>query len=187
MERFYRGVGLLCLLAAAGSSLGCSAEMASEDDIGNVSQAFNASQCSTSTALATFSGEYTWSSPSNYGTACNAVDETTGGSGLYIGYGSQIDANQAPANQTDCQNTTIRTVFYTRSSSSNPWSLVQDESHQGVWTAGPFSSFYCDQLSTFLPPPGGGIDVRVATTVRRPSGSSFVTYPFYSQLIRKPR
>jgi len=154
-----------------------------ELDINSVAQAFNASQCATARAAATFSGEYSWRSPTNYNTSCNAVDETTGGGLRFLPYGSMVDPFQLTT-QAACQATTLRSVFYTRSGSV--WVLAKDESHPGVWAVGPFGSMECDGLASSFPPPGGGIGVRVATTVRRPSGSSFITVPFVTDFHRKP-
>ena len=171
-----------CVLWSLAS--GCWVGLDEEElDVNAVAQAFNASQCATARATATFSGEYVWNSPTNYNTSCNAVDETTGGSQLFLPYGSRVDPFRLTT-QAACQATTLRTVFYTRSGSG--WVLAKDESHQGVWAVGPFGSMECDGLSSSFPPPGGGIGVRVATTVRRPSGSSFITVPFVTDFDRRP-
>jgi hypothetical protein len=174
---------MLCGCLLGGLALtGCLADGDEGDvDINTVAQAFNATQCATASPAASFSGEYMWNSPASYGTACNAVDEATGGSGLFMPYGSDVNPF-AITTQAACQATTLRTVFYTRSGSA--WVLAKDESHQGVWNTG---LGQCDGLSSSFPPPGGGIGVRVATTVRRPSGTSFVTVPFMTQLRRRPR
>jgi hypothetical protein len=182
---FARWILCSCVLGSLASS-GCLAEVDDGDeDISTATQAFTASQCATATAVATFSVEYSWSSPANYGGACNAVDETNGGgSGLFLPYSSSV-APLSITTQAACQATTLRSVFYTRSGST--WVIAKDEPHQGIWTLGPFGHMECDGLSSSFPPPGGGIGVRVATTVRRPSGSSFITVPFATSFSRKPR
>lgn len=174
------GLGLIGTLAL----LGCETAPV-ENDVELATSAYNATQCATASPVATFSGEYNWASPSSYSTKCNAVDETTGGSGLFLPYGSYVDANALPTSQDACEAVTIRTTFYTKSGST--WVLKKDESHSGVWGPIPFDRIGCSLEGTSFPPPGGGIDVRVATTVRRASGSSFVTLPFTTSFVRKPR
>jgi hypothetical protein len=174
------GLGLIGALAVGG----CGTEL-DEEDVDVSTSAFTASQCARATAAATFTGEYVWGSATNYSTACNAVDETTGGSSLFQPYGSEVNPSKLPTTQSACQSVTIRSTFYTKSGST--WVLAKDESHAGVWGPLPFGAVGCSLPGTSFPPPGGGIDVRVATTVRRPSGSSFVTLPFTTSLSRMPR
>lgn len=174
------GLGILGTLAL----WGCETQPV-EREVELATSAYNASQCASATPVATFSGEYFWSSSSNYGTSCNAVDETSGGSGLFLPYGSGANPNALPTSQSACESVFIRTVFYTKTGST--WVLQKDESHSGVWGPLPFGATGCSLEGTSFPPPGGGIDVRVATTVRRPSGSSFVTLPFTTTFSRKPR
>lgn len=182
MKCMRRGAVGVCLPIVM-SLLGCSAEMAEDEDLGEVSLAFNASQCSTATAAHTVTagGPFNWASPSNYGMACNAVDDLAPRSGLYLPYYSKA---QGPTNQAQCEATTIRTVFYTRPAAGGAWVVADDESHAGVWTPEPFGGFTC-YLSTSFPPQVGQ-NVRIATTVRRPSGSSFVVDPFNTAINRKP-
>lgn len=178
-------LNLLASLALVSAAAGCSGyDGAVDENVDSVSQAFNTSQCATAGAVATFTGQYTWGSPSSYGTACNAVDETTGGSGLYIGYSSEPNLNALPTNQATCEQISIRSVFYTWNGSA--WILQSDQSLAATWGPDPFGTFRCLLDGTFFPPPGGGTDVRVATTVRRGSGSTLVTYPFTTLLRKKP-
>lgn len=174
------GLGLAGTLALWGCQ---TAPVETETEL--AASAFTASQCASASPVKVFSGEYSWGSPTSYGTACNAIDETTGGSGLFLPYGSAVDANALPTSQAACEAVTIRTTFYTKSGST--WVLKKDESHSGVWGPIPFDRIGCSLESTSFPPPGGGIGVRVATTVRRPSGTSFVTLPFTTSFFRKPR
>lgn len=174
------GLGLVGTLAL----WGCQTEPA-ESEVELPIAAYNASQCASASPAATFSGEYRWASPTNYGTRCNAVDETSGGSGLFMPYGSGVNPDALPTSKSACEAVTIRSTFYTKS--DGRWVLAKDESHSGVWGPIPIGRVGCSLEGTSFPPPGGGIGVRVATTVRRPSGTSFVTLPFTTAFLRKPR
>jgi hypothetical protein len=180
-----KGIASLGLLGSLALG-GCATDLGAADDEGIELQtgAFTASQCQTASPVATFTGAYSWSSSSSYGGNCNAVDETTGGSSLYLPYGSEVVASSLPKTSAACQAVTIRSVFYRKSNGA--WVIQKDESHSGVWGALPFGGTGCTVQGTSFPPPGVP-GVRVATTVRSPSGSSFVTYPFVTSFQRKPR
>jgi hypothetical protein len=173
------GLGMLGSLALAG----CGTEL-DADDVETETSAFTAAQCQTASPVATFTGAYTWNSPSSYGTGCNAVDETSGGSSLYLPYGSYVLESNLPTTKAACEATTIRSVFYR--TSGGAWVIQKDESHSGVWGPIPINRTGCSLQGTSFPVPGVP-KVRVATTVRRASGSSFVTLPFTTTFQRKPR
>ena len=174
----------LGLLLAILANTGCSMEAASEEDLSTVSEAFTANQCAGASAVATFTGVYSWTSSTNYGGACNAVDELSGGSGLFMPYGSGASPADLPTNQTDCQATTLRSVFYKKISGA--WVIQKDESHAGVWGPKPFGGMQCTVAETSFPPPGGGTDVRVATTLRRSNTGSLITYRFTTSFVKEP-
>ena len=187
MKKFYCGVAkAFCLFAAVGSLTGCSADVADEEGLDSVSQAFNASQCATATAVATLGGEGSWELPGDYGTQCNAVDNL----GFLVDdyYSSTNTFTGGPNTKANCLATTIRSVFYTRPDSSSPWTFLDDRSGPGEWVPNSIGGgFYCT-LSTGIDAPGVGADVRVATTVRRyGSGSAFKAYPFSTGASRDPR
>jgi hypothetical protein len=171
-------------MAMSGCAMDAGLEGEAEEDLGSVSSAFTSNQCASATAAATVSGQFVWNSPSNYGGNCNAVDHA-GASSLYLPYGASITANQGPTTQATCEATYIRTVFY-KKNGSGVWVAQKDESNYGVWQAGPFGVMECANLGTSYPPQGTGVQVRMATTARRPSGSSFVTYPITAVIWRKP-
>jgi hypothetical protein len=110
--------------------------------------------------------------------------ETTGGSSAYLPYGSYVVESSLPTTKAACQAVTIRSVFYR--TYMGGWVIQKDESHTGVWGPIPIGRTGCSLEGTSFPVPGVP-GVRVATTIRRPSGSSFVTYPFTTSFQRKPR
>jgi hypothetical protein len=183
-------LGVVAALGLCGVSVsqGC-APVASdyedeEAELGSVAQAFTATQCSRATAVASFQSGYFWESSTNYGTACNAVDED-GAGGLYLGYYSNVKSSSLPTNKADCENVTMRTVFYTQD--ADEWVIADDQSSQGEWVPKLFGGgMECTVLGGFFPPQGSGHPVRVATTVRRPLSSGFKTYPFSVTLVKKP-
>jgi hypothetical protein len=130
--------------------------------------------------------EYSWTSSPNYGGACNAVVDTVGSNangGLWLPYGSEADLNSLPTTQAACETVTIRTVFYFGTAGNSH----EEQSYTGVWGPMPFNRTGCSLQGTARFGQGVGVEVRVATTVRRPSASSFVTYPFTTSHHRKPR
>lgn len=176
------GSGMLVVFGLTGCTMETGDD---EENLGTRTEAFNANQCATASPVATFSGQYTWNSPTTYGTACNAVDETTGGSSLYLGYYSTIASGGIPTNKAHCEATYSRSVFYTKSGST--WVVQKDTTDWGVWESQPVTgNMICNTGGGFFPPPGGGTDVRVATTARRIVGSSFVTLPITAGLMLKP-
>lgn len=180
--------GRLGPIAFAIAMGGCALEggaYADEEELGSVSSAFTSNQCASASAAATFVGQFIWNSPSNYGGACNAVDHAGASPAGYMPYGASITANQRPTTQATCEATYIRTVFY-KKNSSGAWVAQKDESHYGVWQAAPFGGMECVNLDTSYPPQGSGVEVRMATTARRASGSSFVTYPITASIWKKP-
>jgi hypothetical protein len=179
MAKGIAGFGVLGILAQAG----CATDVGT-DDVELRTGAFTADQCAAASPVATFTGAYSWPSPSSYGTACNAVDETTGGSSAYLPYGSNVVESSLPTTKTACQAVTIRSIFYR--TYMGGWVIQKDESHSGVWGPIPIGRTGCSLEGTSFPVPGVP-GVRVATTIRRPSGSSFVTYPFTTSFQRKPR
>ena len=187
MKKFYCGVAkAFCLFAAVGSLTGCSADVADEEGLESVSQAFNASQCASATAVATLGGEGSWELPGDYGTKCNAVDNL---GFLVDAYGSSSSTfSGGPNTRANCRATTITSVFYTRPDSSSPWTFLEQQSFPGEWLPGIFDGPFWCSLSTYIEAPSPGADVRVATTVRRyGSGSAFKAYPFTTSAYRDPR
>ena len=159
------------MLALGWAFLGCSAQTGggAEEDLGTIQQRFNASQCSTATAVQTFASGWNYVSTTTYGTACNAVDVTSYGSDRtsHVLYSGTL-----PTNSTDCTNTFLDTLLY--HDSGGTWVLDQSLETQGVWS-GSACSVDSISLTFFLTP---GVSYRDASTARTWFGSNFTARQF---------
>jgi hypothetical protein len=162
--------------------IACESSVSNEDkDNTLTTAAYGSSECATAPSTKSFYGKYVWTSSSDYTTSCNAIDDTALGTAGYSGYGSNI--KNVPTNQADCEATGITSAFYTRMAdgTTGGWTLQKTEEHTGAWKI--IAGFgVCNLHSTNFPPQASRVLVRVATTVRRYSGSSYITLPFSSFL-----
>jgi hypothetical protein len=163
------------VLLAAGlvsTSVGCSMETgnsAESENTDTVSLAYNQSQCATAGAVATFPTAYSYTSPTNYSTACNAVDAT---SMAENSFGNFVHwAGPLPTTAAACANSDMRAIWYAKFDGVN-WGVVTDTDHVGVWSGGRCTIADISFASA------RGQATRIASTARTYTGTTFTTSKF---------